>query len=308
MKFDQIEYFLRVAEEGSLSEGATALGIKQSEVKEAIKELEKEWGWKLFDTQNYELQLTEEGVVSYREMKTVQLTYKEGLKIMHEENANEELRIGYTPSIATVVLKKAIDHYSNKNPNIKIKLQSLSTNEMRAGIDEGKLDVILGMEFNSEGIQWETLDKRAQNVFINKDHSFNNIKELSPEDLNQQRLLMLTRSENPQYWNTILDFFSKKEINAKVAGEFDGVGNLIEALKAGLGVAILPTTITLEAERNLVSKSLKGGIPAIKIGIGYKNKGQTAQHVNEFIQSSIETAKIPISDYKVEKEPEEVKF
>lgn len=307
MNFNQIEYFLKVAEEGSVIEGAEALGVSQPEVLEAIKALEEEWGWQLFVTQNSGLQLTEEGVVSYREMKTVQLTFQESMQIMKEENAREELRIGYAPSISALILKKAIDHYKKNFPSVKIRLHSVSTQKMREGIDAGDLDVIMGMEFISETIEWETLSKLPQNVVMKRGHSLAAHKELSPGDLDKQRLLMLTRSENPQYWSTILAFFSKKEINAKIAGEFDGIGNLIEALKAGLGVAILPDTIALEAEESLVVKPLSSGIPALKIGIGLNGKLKIP-HVNAFINSCKRVTRTSSPDYELRKEPDEVRF
>jgi DNA-binding transcriptional LysR family regulator len=58
-------------------------------------------------------------------------------------------------------------------------------------------------------------------------------------ELNGQRLLLFSRSEYPEYWSSVTRLFREHGIDAKVAGEFDGVASLGAAVEAGLGVALV---------------------------------------------------------------------
>jgi DNA-binding transcriptional LysR family regulator len=58
-------------------------------------------------------------------------------------------------------------------------------------------------------------------------------------ELNGQRLLLFARTEYPEYWASVTRLFRDHGIDAKIAGEFDGVSSLGAAVEAGLGVALV---------------------------------------------------------------------
>ena len=52
-------------------------------------------------------------------------------------------------------------------------------------------------------------------------------------------MLLYSRTEYPEYWASVTRLFREHGIDAKVAGEFDGVSSLGAAVEAGLGVALV---------------------------------------------------------------------
>lgn len=62
---------------------------------------------------------------------------------------------------------------------------------------------------------------------------------ISAEDLAGQRLLEYDREHYPDYWDKVTGFFRERNLQPKVAGEFDGVSSLMAALEGNLGIALL---------------------------------------------------------------------
>ena len=59
------------------------------------------------------------------------------------------------------------------------------------------------------------------------------------EDLAGQRLLEYDREHYPDYWDKVTGFFRERNLQAKVAGEFEGVSSLMAALEGNVGTALL---------------------------------------------------------------------
>jgi DNA-binding transcriptional LysR family regulator len=74
---------------------------------------------------------------------------------------------------------------------------------------------------------------------------------VAPGDLNGERLLLFSRSDYPEYWQRVTGYFREHGIQAKVAGEYDGVSSLGAAVEAGLGLALLAAGSRLERVRLL---------------------------------------------------------
>ena len=65
MNFLQLQYFAAVVEEGSISQAARKLNISQPPLSMQIKNLEEEYGVKLFERGSRHIRLTESGELLY---------------------------------------------------------------------------------------------------------------------------------------------------------------------------------------------------------------------------------------------------
>lgn len=282
MELRQLEFFLKVAEEGSMSRAAETLGMTQPHLSRQIKALEEEWGWSLFERKGRGVELTEQGKISLREMSKVKRVLENGLKVMKRECGKQSLRIGYAPSLANKLLQKSLDSFQQLHPAVHLSLHDVSGVEMENGIEKGELDVIIGAEFSSENISWERLYQLPPLVVCRGDHPLTEQKKVDASALDQEKLLMLSRHDYPGYWEKILAYFQEKGINAKVIGEFDGIESIKMALKAGLGIAILART-SLTGEPDLKGVTIEDGMPTIDVSIGYASYKSPLPYLQDFI-------------------------
>lgn len=63
MEIRALKYFLIMAREGSITKAANSLGLTQPNLSRQINALEKDIGKKLFNRSNYEIKLTNEGIL-----------------------------------------------------------------------------------------------------------------------------------------------------------------------------------------------------------------------------------------------------
>ncbi len=69
------------------------------------------------------------------------------------------LRVGYAPSLAMDLLSVAVEVFTHKHPTARVEMLDLSTNEMRAGLESGELDLAVSIETKQEvkGVEWKPL-------------------------------------------------------------------------------------------------------------------------------------------------------
>ncbi len=269
MEIRQIEYFLKVAECGGISQAAEALGISQPHLSRQIRALEQEWGWALFQRSGRGVRLTPKGEVSLREMQRVQRVLHSALRNMQRENGVQHLRIGYAPSLTSRFLHQVLDRYRQQFPETQLSLHDASSREMQEGITNGTLDLILGAEFPTDDISWTPLFTYDHLIVCRADHPLATAANLTPTDLDQQRLLLFSRHDYPAYWDKLLAYFAQHGINAKIAGEFDGIESLLTAIKAGLGIALLTTSSRSQlSAHQLTGLTLTPPIPPQQVSIG----------------------------------------
>ncbi len=71
MEFDQLRYFLSVADLANFTRAAEELGISQSALSRSIQRLEEELGQPVFERQGRSLSLTEAGTLLQRRTQQI---------------------------------------------------------------------------------------------------------------------------------------------------------------------------------------------------------------------------------------------
>ena len=133
-----------------------------------------------------------------------------------------------------------------------------------------ELDLILEVATTDPKIHWEKLSEKEFNLAVPTNHALASRRSIKPEHLDGERLLLLSRQEYPGYWEKVTTYFTDHKVNAKIAGEFDGIASLKLGVEAGLGVALV-------AESAITNPSIKiiplNPAPApICISLGYASR------------------------------------
>ncbi len=245
MELRQLRNFLTIGEEGSITAAARILRITQPALSRQIKALEDDLGTQLLERGAHSVSLTPAGEALMAEGKRFIRAADAMIEKVKLAGIGEPLRIGYAPSLAGDFLGIAIERYTQFHPRVRVSLNDCSSSEMRAGLSSGKLDLILAPPSSSQEIKWENLRTYRWRVVMRSNHPLAAKKKLSPSDLSGEKLLLYDREHYPEYWDGITGFFRENKLQAKIAGEFDGITSLLSALEAGLGVALLSENIPI---------------------------------------------------------------
>ena len=260
----QLEYFLGVTEGMNISRAAKKLGITQPALSRQIRAFEDSLGWSLLERGKKSISLTREGAIVVEEGKKILRSVELGMKRMRQEIDGAELRVGYAPSLASGLIEKAMACFTERFPRVRVIWSDCSSQEMWTGVKEGSLDLILEVASNDPAIRWEPLSQRQFRVAVSPKHPFAKKRFLKPEHLNGERLLLLSRHDYPGYWEQVTEYFSTHQIDAKVAGEFDGISSLKMGVEAGLGIAFVAGT-----PPGMTTLKLKPEPKPICVALGY---------------------------------------
>lgn len=121
INFELYKYFFYVAKTTSVSKAANSLGVTQSAVSQAIKNLEWLLDKKLFLRTSKGMQLTNEGEFLYSYIRNGIRYFNDAeIKIRDLEN-KKKLVVATTPTLAKHFLFNKMGYLTNKNYDIEIK-------------------------------------------------------------------------------------------------------------------------------------------------------------------------------------------
>lgn len=286
MELRQLRAFAETAEAGSITAAAKVLRLTQPALSRQIKALEEELGVLLFERGAHSVSLTDAGNVLHAETMKL-LKFCDGMvQKVKSVHASEPLRVGYSPSLASDFLSIAIERFTQLHPRVAITLHDWSSAEMRQGMEQGKLDLMVTVPCPGDAIRWVPLRKVGWRVLLPVTHPLAKKKTLKPSDLDGEKLLLFERDNYPDYWNLITGFFKERNLQAKVAGEFDGIGSLCSAVEAGLGIALVAETSRIDrsAGARLVMKALTEEPAPTSVGAGISAQGEIPVRVLAFVE------------------------
>ena len=137
----QMEIFLNVVKEGHLTNVAKGMGLSQSAISMAIKELEKILGNPLFDRINKKLILNEMGRAFEKEISPI-IKKINDIEYEFKNTVNKGIvRVGASTTIVDYLMPPIICSYMNNYPDVKVALKEGNTKNIVELIKEGELDV-----------------------------------------------------------------------------------------------------------------------------------------------------------------------
>jgi DNA-binding transcriptional LysR family regulator len=286
MELRQLRYFVAVAEEGNISRAAQKIFLTQPALSRQIKALEEELGQCVLERQAHSIRLTPAGEILLREARELLAHADLVLERVRATGHGLRLRVGYAPSFAAGILSVAVSSFTQTHPNAQVELHDASTKEMLAGLEDDKLDIAITLrrEDEARGLKWAPILKTTLSLAVNRQHPLAKLKRVSPADVAKEPLVILRRSEYPEYWDMVAAWLRGTKQRLRIAGEYDGAESLMAAVEAGLGVALVSTSIgRLYPERTCL-KPLSPALPPVCIHAGYRTSRSSDKALMVFIE------------------------
>lgn len=286
MELRQLRYFVAVAEEGNISRAAQKIFLTQPALSRQIKALEDEVGQALLERRPHSIHLTRAGETMLHEARELLDRAKVLLDRVQAAGQGPCLRVGYAPSLASGLLSVAVERFTQLHPRAHVELFDLSTNEMLAGLEAEKLDVVItvGQAKAGTGVKWTPLLRTSWQVATGRHHPLARRERISTAELTQQPLLIFSRKDYPEYWSALTAWFRTLGVRPKIASEHDGVESLMSAVESGLGIALVTTRMgRLFPDRARLLPIFEPP-PQLCIAAGYRAKSTDGQHLEVFIK------------------------
>lgn len=192
MKINQMRFFVEVCNCGSITKASEVLHVTQPAVSQAILEMEREYGVKLFRRTSTGLELTREGSFILLDIREI----LDKIDILNQKmtsmgKSKHMIRLGMSPMIA-IASMDYVNEYKEQHPNIVFDYFHESSPLLRRKIADGALDICLATGDNSKLYHCETqkLTSFEVCVCVSPQHALASRKTVSWDELVQQKLVV----------------------------------------------------------------------------------------------------------------------
>ena len=286
LEFRHLKYFIAVAEELHFGRAAQRLQIAQPPLSYQIKQLETEIDALLFYRTKQKVELTEAGRVflerAYEIVNRVDLSCDEVRRIHHGEGG--QLILAFTGSMAFDPLPSLVRSFQEKFPNINIILRQFTTTEQIEALEERTIHAgFLIPPIDSDLLNLEIVREEPFVACVPNTHPLASYKgAIDLSQLANDLFVMTPRNAGSGYYDTIISLCQHSGFSPQKTQEAVELPTAISFVAAGIGVAILPSSIQFLKNDQIVYLPLKKTYTNYKFAIAW-NKQETSPVVDSFI-------------------------
>ena len=189
MNFQNLEYFLTVAEEGNITRAAEKLHISQQALSGQIARLESELGCELF-TRRGGMELTYSGKCLRHSAEQILDIRRQTVSVINDANENKrgELRIGVSYTRGQAILPKILPEFSRLYPHAEISIYEGSTEKLEDDLEKGQIDILIGFSpFLLETAEYMPLIREKMYLVAQRDLLINCFQERTETVLSAYR-------------------------------------------------------------------------------------------------------------------------
>ncbi|MGA2540465.1 MAG: LysR family transcriptional regulator [Verrucomicrobiota bacterium] len=292
MELRHLRYFIGVAEEENVSRAALKLHVSQPALSRQVRDLEDELGFLLLTRSAKSVRLTEAGRAFLTEARAVLQRAEEAVKTARAiaTGARGELHVGYAPSLTARFLPQTLRAFQARSPGVRVKLHDFSTEEMLAGLRDGKLQIafVVRLPVLLRGLRFEDLARDAFCLAVAPKHPLAGRRTVKLAEAAREPLVTYSRKDYPDAHENLAAMFAAVKSKPRIAEEHDSVSSLIAAVEAGNGVAIVPQSLACTAGPRLKLIPFSPAPPPLVVGAAWAGHGLTAA-AGQFLQCARET-------------------
>lgn len=287
----QLQYFVAVAAQGTVSGAAQNLSISQSAVTEAIKELEGDLGVDLFDRHSRGLTITHKGHQFLRHATKILSDVSDARRTFSDdkESLTGTLNLGVTSLVAGYVLSDLLARYRRAFPGVTVSAIEDNGDYLEHLLIGGELDVaviVISNLRNRMALQTEILEVSPYRLWLPLGHRLASAESISVADVAEEPVIMLTIDEIEESTGKLLSAIGSRP---KIAFRTRSVEAVRSLVATGAGVALLPDLVyrpwSLEGDR-IESRDVSGSLPMVQVGVAWRRGSQMTQSARDFIDLS----------------------
>ena len=284
----QLQYFVAVAEQGSVTRAAQNLSISQSSVTEALKELETDLGVSLFDRHPRGLTITHNGHQFLRHATKILATVSDARTSFSGQQSalSGTLNIGVTSLVAGYVLSDLLARYRRACPGVDVSAIEDNGGYLEHLLVGGGLDVAVMVISNLRdrmALQAEILETSPYRLWLPMGHPLVSADIISVADIAREPLIMLTVDEIEENTGKLLSALGARPHVAFRTRSVEAVRSLVAT---GAGVALLPDLVyrpwSLEGDR-IESRDVSGSLPVVQVGMVWRKGSSLPQAARDFV-------------------------
>ncbi len=283
----QLEYFVAVAECGSVTGAADRVNVSSPSISSAIAQLEASFGLSLFVRRHAKgLSLTRHGTQFFEQARAVlaQAGRLNDLANSVAQRVQGPLHVGCFLTFAQVILPQLRRSFSDAYPDVELHQVEQNQSDLFDGLRNAQLDVAIGYDMDMpRDLEFVPLASLTPYAILPVDHPLAARKSLRPEDLAPFPMVLLDLPISTRYF---LSIFADRGLKPKIAERSRDMGVMQSLVGQGFGYSVAnirPWSNRSPDGRRLCYVPLVPGVRPLTVGLFLAEGARASLTVSTFV-------------------------
>jgi DNA-binding transcriptional LysR family regulator len=256
MDFDQLLTFLEVAKLGNFSRAGEKVYRSQSAVSAQIRQLEQEYGERLFDRSGKTVRLSPAGEVLLEYAQRMVAMRNESLRAVADqgETPRGTLSIGANEATCLYVLPEVFSDYVQQYPQVQISVYRNFSRKILQAVEDGAIDLgIATLPVKSPSLKVHAIFRDQLMLFVPSRHPLATHEAVSVEEIADYSLIFPKTGYTRQQLDKLFRPYNSR---LRVAMEIPSVGLIKSFVVSGVGISLLSSSFAQDEVRSGKGKLL----------------------------------------------------
>ncbi len=239
MDFDQLNTFVEVAKQGSFSLAGRKVYRSQSAVSAQIRQLEQEYGEKLFGRLGKSVRLTPAGEVLFEYAGRLLALRQESLRGVADQSATPRgvLTVGANEATCLYVLPEVFEKFHRLYPNVQISIYRNFSHKILQRVEDGTIDLgVVTLPVKSPSLKVHSIYRDKVVLIVSKKNPLSKLSEVTAKDIASQPLIF----PKTGFTRQVLDkFFRPYASQMRIVMELPSITMIKRFVGANLGVSLI---------------------------------------------------------------------
>ena len=238
----KIKTLLTLVEIGNYTKTAQQLSLTQPAVSHHVRQIEEEYGIKVFHSGKKNLLLTKEGEVLVKHAKRIMAIEQKLVHALEDsKNSVRRYNVGTTITVGEYVVSQLFITYCNEHPGSHINIITDNLNNILVKLESYELDwAIVDGNVPDDGFESILLGTDKLCLVVSPDHPFAKRESVTLEELKNEKFIL--RSPNAgtrMLFESYLVSHSEDIRSFNILIEIDNINTIKELVYSNLGVTVM---------------------------------------------------------------------
>jgi DNA-binding transcriptional LysR family regulator len=284
----QLRYFIAVAEELHFTRAAARLHIAQPPLSQQIRQLELELRTPLLRRSSRHVELTAAGEAFLEEARRTLAQAERAAQVARQaaSGPTAHLRLGFVDSSLHGYVPQLLRRFRRDHPGVHVTLREASSGQQVEAIQRGELQVgLLRPTRGGSQLALEEIGRERLVAALPSDHPLAERAEIAVDDLDGQPLVFFQRAIAPGLHDQLMGLFRGAGFTPMIVEEASEGHTIVGLVAAGLGVSLVPETLSFWRERDVVYRPLADSSAGVAMCVGWR-RGDRSDAVASFLATA----------------------
>lgn len=267
MDFDQLRYFLSVAEQQNFTRAAEKLGISQPALSRSIQKLEEELGQPVFERKTRAVALTEAGILLQSRAQQVLAILRDTKAEITDDGKSGRVRLGAIPTIAPYFLPEVLRQFSSAFPKSVLVVQENTTDILLKNLTQGEIDLaVLALPVPARYLEVDELFEEELLLVLPTDHPLVERETIRLVDVEPYPFVLLDEAHCLS--DNIVSFCRQRSFQPVAVERTSQLAMVQELVSLSHGISMVPAMARqLDQSNRRVYRSISGKKPTRTVAV-----------------------------------------